>query len=242
MRMKRLLTFLTLLTVFIGVGWAETVTLSWAGNEGASDGSELTASSVLSASANYDGDATTYVTCQSASKVYIARGTNGLKFGSNSNIGSLTFAFSSTIKPSKIIVRALKYGSDTGNIQIKANNNDNLVSTGAPGSDDFAEIELSMDGNTSLSNLKVATTSKRAFVKSITITYDDSGSQSTVGSPIISFDIFTAGKTTSTVTIEPGENATTTYYKIGTDGTWQTYSEPLEFNLKTQATPITVYA
>lgn len=64
----------------------------------------------------------------------------------------------------------------------------------------------------------------------------------TVGVPSISFSDFTAGSTTVTATITPGTNATATLYKIGEDGTYATYSGPIEIDLTEEASPITVYA
>lgn len=171
MRMKKLLTFLTLLTLSIGVTWAETKTLSWAGNGNNDASQELTTTTVMNANGGgyYTGDAG--IACTKISKVFCASSGNGLKLGSSS-LGYITFSLVSQLKPTKITVSAKKYGSDTGKIKITVGND---ILEANPGSGDFADIVFDMDGNTILTSFTVATTSKRAYVKSITITYGDGG-------------------------------------------------------------------
>lgn len=78
-----------------------------------------------------------------------------------------------------------------------------------------------------------ATLIKVYFVESSSIT---------VGVPSISFDEWTSGDITVDATITPGTNATATLYKIGEDGTYATYTDPIEIDLTEEASPITVYA
>jgi len=171
--MKKLLTFLTLLTLSIGVGWAETVTLSWAGNGQSSDGSQaVTATTIFNSNngGNYTGDANV-ATCSDVSRVYAAKGTLGLKLGGSSKVGTMTFSINGGLKPTKVTVSAQQYSDKEKTLKITANGNNDISFSTSSLTGSLVDYELNMDGNTVLTTLQVATTSKRAYVKSITITY-----------------------------------------------------------------------
>lgn|GEM_PF-1923729 len=174
--MKKLLTFLTFLTLFFGVGWAETktATLSWAGN-GSNDASQaLTTSNILNANGGgyYNGDAN-LATCTETSRVYCASSGNGLKFGTGSYSGSMTFSITGSLKPSKITVSAKRYSSSEASLSVDVNGSNKFSSTSLTSG--FADYEIAMDGNTTLNTIKIYTTNKRAYVDKITITYEEGG-------------------------------------------------------------------
>lgn len=223
MRMKKLLTFLTLLTLFFGVGWAETYTHTFASGQVSASGGNVTLSNV---------------SWTASEATYIGFTNSALQIGSKNNPQTSewtlkTSAFTGTISEIKINAwtgGAGTYAISVGGTSYKSGNlatsSTDITATG----NSSGEVVISMKAS-----------SKAMYLKSITVTYTTGGSQTTVGVPAIEFDAFTAGKTTSTVTITPGENATSTSYKIG-DGTYQTYSAPIEIDLTEVASPITVYA
>ena len=216
MRMKKLLTFLTLLTLFFTTAWAETVTLSWAGNGKTDDGSQaVSTTTIFSASGggNYDGDANV-ATCTDAVRVYAAKSILGLKLGSGSNTGTMTFSINGSLKPTKITVQAQQYNTSDKTLKITANNDNNISYSTTSLTGSLANYELTMDGNTTLNTITVETTSKRAYVKSITITYGGSTTQ-TVATPTFSPAAGTYSEAQN-VTISCGTTGATIYYT--TDG------------------------
>ena len=118
-----------------------------------------------------------------ASKIY--PGTNGLKFGKSNAPGSLTINFDSNkVKQNitKIDVTSAQYGSDTGKLRFFIN-----------GSSSYTAITPSEGGsvtvNAALTSLKITTSSKRAYLGSLTLCYDS--------------------------TVEPGQPDNPTAYEIG---------------------------
>ena len=220
MRMKRLLTFLTLLTVFIGVGWATDVTYSLGNGKPASwsPGGSTGANSCTTS----DGF-TIYFSSSNA--------TNANYVGWNS--GNTTMTVSHNSNKIESIVATCSNGT-TSNVSI-SDGGGSISST----STSFTWTK----GNTDVSSVSFKLSSgKQLRISQLKITYSSGGSQSNVGAPSISFSSFTAGSTSVTATITPGENATSTSYKIGSNGTYQSYSTPVQIDLTNLASPITVYA
>ena len=148
----------------IGVGWANEIVLSWSGNDLPDSNDALAFDAILTSDAFYNGP-TDLVSCTAANNVYVA--TDGLKLGKSKEAGTLSFSFSGDLKPTKITVSAKKFGNDTGKLKITAGEK----SVSQSPTTDYGDIELEMDGNTALSTLTLATSSKRAYIKSITIVY-----------------------------------------------------------------------
>lgn len=242
--MKKLLTFLTLLTLSIGIGWAETktATLSWAGNGSASnDGSTaLTVNNILSTNGGglYTGDANV-ATATEVDKIYTGRGQNGLKLGTGSATGSMTFSINGNLKPSKITVSACPYNTSDKTLKIVVNGESSLTFSTTEMSTGFNNYEVTMDGNTTLSTIQVSTTSKRAYVDAITITYEEGGTQpTTVTQPTITLDpasvpYYEGDEVTATLACET--EGATIYYRLNDDATWTEYSTALTL---TQTTTI----
>lgn len=104
-----------------------------------------------------------YITAISdASKVY--GGKNGLKLGTGSAIGKFTITLDGTYAAKKLVVGAAKYGSDAGNLTVAGNTiaADDLVA-------EIKEFEFELDPTVGLSEIAIATSAKRAYVKSIAI-------------------------------------------------------------------------
>lgn len=151
----------------IGVGWANEIVLSWSGNNLSDSNNALAVDAILTNDAFYNGP-TDLVSCTAANNVYVAA--DGLKLGKSKEAGTLSFSFSGfsgDLKPTKITVSAKKFGSDTGKLTITAGEK----SVSQSPTTNYGDIELEMDGNTALSTLTLATSSKRAYIKSITIVY-----------------------------------------------------------------------
>lgn len=176
MRMKKLLTFLTLLTLFFGVSWAaeQHVTLSWAGNGDSDSNSKLTTSNVLSSDGFYDGDEN-IATCVTANYLYAGKAGKGLKVGASSSQGELEVTIQPSLKPTRVVFKVSAY-SETKDVTVYAKLNsgtaENLLTKSTNVT--LTDVELEMDGNTTLTRVYVHS-SRYAYLKSITIYYDDEG-------------------------------------------------------------------
>lgn len=108
-----------------------------------------------------------------SSKVYKAKSGYGLKFGTGSEVGSMTLALSSdgTKKITKIVANACKYGSDNST-KLKINN----INTSGNLETNFTDYTFTYSGETEVSSITIATSTKRAYIKSITVYYEDGAS------------------------------------------------------------------
>ena len=225
MRMKKLLTFLTLLTLFFATGWAaETVTLSWAGN-GSSDGSNaLTTSNILTSSAYYDGDQGAASNAVTVSSVYVAKEGYGLKLGKSSGTAILSLGIANSLKPTKITFKLAAWvganGAETPTIKVGINSTSATNTIFNSSTTTLTDIDIEMDGETPLNSIYI-TCSKRAYLKSIIITSGDGGTTEpdpTTPSGTISFDP-AAGEVTSGTTVAMSFSGTCTGIKYTLDGT-----------------------
>lgn len=104
------------------------------------------------------------------SKAYTSQ-YGGIKLGSSSAVGYITSKSLDLSSAFTVQIDACKYGTDTGNIQVtvggvtKTINNSEL---GAAGS--FKTFTLSFDAATANSTVKIATSSKRAYIDNVVIT------------------------------------------------------------------------
>lgn len=92
-------------------------------------------------------------------------GKSGVKLGSSSNVGSITLNLSTPITTDKITVVAAKYGNDDGDLKIDVNGNTTFGSALSPASGTLEFTDEEME----ISSLTVLTTSKRAYVASISL-------------------------------------------------------------------------
>lgn len=109
----------------------------------------------------------------SPTKVYNGKSGYGIKMASSSDYGRLTINFSTTgqVKPSKVTIRACRFGSDEGNLNYKINGGSTSSKTLTSS---LADYDITMDGSTTLTSLYLSTSKKssgRIYVKSITVTY-----------------------------------------------------------------------
>ena len=140
-----------------GGGGEASVTFNTAASDGATaytEDADIKENLVASSSgiASFEGD-----------KLYV--GKSGVKLGSSNNAGYITLTLSSAITTDKITVIASKYGTDTGDLEIEVN-----------GSTAFGEAKSPEDGTleftgdeTEISSLTISTTSKRAYIASVSL-------------------------------------------------------------------------
>ncbi len=140
-----------------GGGGEASVTFITAANDGNTaytEDADIKENLVASSSgiASFEGD-----------KLYV--GKSGVKLGSSNNVGYITLTLSSAITTDKITVIASKYGTDTGDLEIEVN-----------GSTAFGEAKSPEDGTleftgdeTEISSLTISTTSKRAYIASVSM-------------------------------------------------------------------------
>lgn len=103
------------------------------------------------------------ISSYSGSKLYL--GKNGVKLGTSSAIGYITLTLSSTVDVTKVVVNATQYGSDTGKLKVTAGSTQ-LGETQSPASG----LEFAATSAVSTNTIKVETTTKRAYIASISVT------------------------------------------------------------------------
>ena len=140
-----------------GGGGEASVTFNTAasdGNTAYTDDSGIKANLVASSSgiASFEGD-----------RLYV--GTSGVKLGSSNNVGYITLTLSSAITTDKITVIASKYGTDTGDLEVEVNGS---TAFGDAKSPEDGTLEFTGD-ETEISALTISTTSKRAYIASVSL-------------------------------------------------------------------------
>ena len=225
--MKRLLTFLTLLTLFFSIGWATTT-------------AEKTMNKIVDDN-NYTISAQNSEVCYTSFSLddNITISTTGTpncgSFWKNANTGVVDWRLYRAKNGNVIITAASGYTLNSITITYSTSNSGTLtgVTSGTAVSVSGSSAEFVVANTNSNTNGQVRITA-------ISVTYSELSSG--LNDPSISFSGFTAGGTTVTATITPDENATTTYYRIGETGNFTTYSSPVSIDLTTNTSPIKVYA
>ena len=123
-------------------------------SDGSTDISESIASKVV--------DSSNGIASFSGTKVY--EGKSGAKIGTGSYAGSIVLTLSSEVAVTKVIVDGVKYGSDAGKLRVTAGSTI-LGDEQTPASN--LEFEASTPVTTN--QITVATTSKRAYISSISV-------------------------------------------------------------------------
>lgn len=127
-----------------------------------------------------------FVTCTETAKAYAGRVNMGVKLGSSSAIGSFTLALVNPAEFDSIVVRAASYSATEGSISICGGTAIDLTNGGA---DNKVLKDYVVVPNGVVSTFSVATTVKRAYVKSITF-------YPAATSPSTSTNLFDASTTT----------------------------------------------
>ncbi len=111
-------------------------------------------------------------------------GNDGLKFGSSSKDGELTFSLNENAKinASKIVVNAKRYGSDSSTLSVNGLSAQTLAAT-----DSFANYTFTLDSS-ALTSIDLKST-KRIYVKNISVYTNNSGTGSGSGSSSSSSEV-----------------------------------------------------
>ena len=158
-----------------------------------------------------------------ATNIYNARVGRGIKFGTTSKTGELVLTLATPVKPTRIVANARQYDSDE--TTLKFNDKTFILSSA-----DFQDQTVTYDGNTEVTQIKLATTSKRNYVKSVTVYYE--GTVAAVEKPVItpaSYEGFDAQEVTITCATADAK----VYYTL--DGT-----EPVPGSSTEYTAPFTV--
>ena len=168
--------FVTLLLAFLTIGtnavWGDSFTIAFKSN--ASDGStELTTTNF----AEQITDGTAYCkSVSSLSKVYA--GTNGLKLGSSKAAGSFLITLNQAYKITNVTINAVKFSSDKGNIKCGTSST-NATQSDAELTTSATACSFNLDGS-EVSTIHVATSTKRAYISSIVVTYESGTTKTTL--------------------------------------------------------------
>ena len=101
----------------------------------------------------------------SGSKVYASP--NGAKLGSSKANGQLDIVLSSAVTTNTITINAKQYGTDTGSLSVTVNENTDFGSAQMPSSE--GGVLTFTDDEITINSITITTSSKRAYVKSVTI-------------------------------------------------------------------------
>ena len=92
------------------------------------------------------------------------QGKEGAKLGASKTAGSMTLTLSSTYTVSKVVVNASQFGTDTGKLTVTAGSTQ-LGSAQSPASN----LEFAASTPVETNKITIATSSKRAYVQSISV-------------------------------------------------------------------------
>lgn len=196
---------LLFVALFVGAGmvpiWGYTITFkSTTGSDGSTAQTEIN---------NVVSDGSSYLSTISCTKVYNGKSGYGIKLGTSSATGNITLNFSSNgqIKPTKITIKAGRYGSDTGNLNYKINGGSQSSKTL---SSTLTDYEITMDGNTTLTSLYLASSTKRIYIVSVSIESDLTETTPSITQHPESAT-YDQGATPTALTITASGNPTPTY-------------------------------
>lgn len=149
--------------LFAGSMMAESYTITFKSTEGADATASLTSTDV----ADYIASGAEYVSAISASgKVYNGQAGYGLKFGNSSSAGAVTMTLATPVAPTSIVMNASPWSATEGTGLLQDATYD-TKSTGAKGT--FADFAYEYDGATQVTTIIVGTSTKRGYVKSVTV-------------------------------------------------------------------------
>ena len=152
-------------------GESESVTFKKAGSDSSTAVTTATAFTNLVDDANN----TLIASCTSTSKAYA--GTNGIKFGTGSATGNITFSINDGCQNfvTDVVITSTQYSSDSGKLKITLYDDEGTaygttkqITPGATG----ADATYSFASASTVTAIKIETTSKRAYLGSITFNYE----------------------------------------------------------------------
>lgn len=107
-------------------------------------------------------ESATGISAYSGTKLYV--GTNGLKLGSSKGTGSITLTLNNTVNVSKVVVNGSQYGTDASS-KLKVTAGTTELGSQSPATN----MEFTADPAISTNTIKVETTTKRAYISSISV-------------------------------------------------------------------------
>ena len=132
-----------------------------------------TAMKISASNESYITSGSEYIkSIKSISKAY--NGKNGIKLGSSSAAGKISFNLNKNYNVTKISAKAVQYGSDSGKLKIQGTTINDVLSTTE------TECVLSYESVQSISDISFETTSKRAYISSFTVFYQDDSNNCSV--------------------------------------------------------------
>ncbi len=171
-KLKLFFACLLMAVLSIGQMWAAETSyaIEFKSTANSSDGTQT-----KTAIADLITDGADYVTSVTATTCYQGKSGYGIKMGKSSGSSSIVLNLSSAgqVKPTKVVINACRFGSDTGNMNVTLNNGSATAKTLTSS---LADCECDMDGNTTLTKITIAPTTKRIYVKSITVYYEGGSS------------------------------------------------------------------
>ncbi len=152
---------LVLLVAAVTGAWAESFTITFKSASGTSDSS----TKVYTVDAIVE-DGATYVSSVTADNIYNAKSGYGLKFGTSSKTGTLTLTLANEVKNvTSIVVNARQYGSGTETTLKIQDKSDYTTTT------EFTDYTYTYETPASVSAITLETTTKRTYIKSVTVNY-----------------------------------------------------------------------
>lgn len=140
-----------------------------------------------------------------AKNVYLARKGRGLKLGTSSKPGSMTLNLAAPAKPTAIKFKAMWYKNTEKTLKVAGTEFAELTG-------EVSEYSVTMDGNTTVNSITIATAGKRAYITELTIV---EGTAASVATPTIEGTTPFIG--TTTVTLACSTADAKIYYTL--DGT-----------------------
>ena len=101
-----------------------------------------------------------------SSKVYT--GEYGMKIGTGSATGTMVFTVSPAVTTKTIKVNAKKYSTDTGTLSVTVNGSTTFGSAQTP-STSGGELTFTVENAVEVTSVKVSTSSKRAYIKTVSV-------------------------------------------------------------------------
>ncbi len=137
----------------------------------------------------------------STNNVYSGKAGYGMKFGSSSKAGAISFALApeAQVKASKVVIKAATYGSDSSSLSF-AGKTQTLTSS------DLTDYTFELDGTT-LTDLTLSITGKRGYIKAVTVYAAEE--EEVPSKPVITFEPASgtyAYNTPVTITVENAES------------------------------------
>ena len=168
---KKIFSLLVLLMVAVTGAWAESFTITFKSASGTTDSS----TKIYTVDAIVE-DGATYVSSLEASDIYNAKSGYGLKFGTASKTGSLKLTLANEVKNvTSIVVNARQYGSGTETTLKIQDKGDYTTTT------EFTDYTYTYETPASVSAITLETTTKRSYIKSVTVNYTTSSGGSDEG-------------------------------------------------------------